>query len=350
MPEPSNVLVVQTAFLGDLILTLPLAQALRKTFPLAQIDFLVVPKTASVLANHPAIDDVLIFDKRGGDAGIRGFLRQVRTIRKRNYDTAILPHRSIRSAALVRMAQIPRRIGFNTSAGRILFTDVVKYESLVHEVDRNLNLLNAFKVFYERPRIPELFPSDADREAVDSLLQAGHHEPGEALIGIAPGTVWNTKRWIPERYADLVGRLISRGFWVVILGGGDDRRLLPLGESPRVLNATGRLTILQSAELIRRCRVLVCNDSAPMHLAVAVRTPVVAIFGATIPEFGFAPIGKNDVVLETKGLACRPCTSHGGDVCPVKTFDCMMRISAPQVLEAVNKILGKSNRESWQKN
>ena len=87
-----------------------------------------------------------------------------------------------------------------------------------------------------------------------------------------------------------------------------------------------------------------------MHLAVAVRTPVVAIFGATIPEFGFAPIGKNDVVLETKGLACRPCTSHGGDVCPVKTFDCMMRISAPQVLEAVNKILGKSSRETWQKN
>ncbi|HEY6193358.1 MAG TPA: glycosyltransferase family 9 protein, partial [Bacteroidota bacterium] len=98
-------------------------------------------------------------------------------------------------------------------------------------------------------------------------------------------------------------------------------------------------SILQSAELIRRCRALVCNDSAPMHLAVAVRTPVVAIFGATVPEFGFAPIGERDVVLETKGLPCRPCSIHGGDVCPVKTFVCMLDIPVGRVVEAVEKLL-----------
>ena len=104
----------------------------------------------------------------------------------------------------------------------------------------------------------------------------------------------------------------------------------------------GELTLLQSGELIRRCRVLIANDSAPMHMAVAVRTPVVAIFGATVPEFGFTPLGEHDVVVQTLGLECRPCAIHGGTSCPIKTFVCMKDIQVADVLDRVNDILAKS--------
>lgn len=343
LADPERVLVVQTAFLGDVILTLPLIRSLKMSYPAAEIDVLVVPKTSEVLRNNPSIRSVMLFDKRGTDAGIGGFIREIRKIRKEKYDLAFLPHRSLRSTALVRLAGIPRRIGFHPSAGRFLLTDVIEYESSAHEIDRNLNLLRALDLQPPRPQYPDLYPSGADRVAVDHLLRACGLDGRERLVGIAPGTVWNTKRWPPDRFADLAGRLLAGGFRPVILGGQEDASLLSpylsRESASRLVVAAGQLSILQSAELIRRCRALVCNDSAPMHLAVAVRTPVVAIFGATIPQFGFAPVGENDIVLETMGLPCRPCSKHGGNVCPVKTFDCMMNIPPLRVFEAVNRIL-----------
>jgi heptosyltransferase-2 len=341
--EPQNILVVQTAFLGDVILTLPLVQSLKASLPEAEIDMLVIPKTADALRNNRSLRSVLVFDKRDADSGIGGLIRLSRSIRRKNYDTAFIPHRSLRSAALARFAGIPRRIGFYTSAGRFFLTDVIEYESAAHEIDRNLNLLNVVGIPPALSQFPELDPSPADREAVDRFLQKSGVAAGDKLIAIAPGTVWNTKRWPPERFASLAEQLVGKGLRVIVVGGEEDSRLLTPFLSPesvpRVVVAAGQLSILQSAELIRRCRALVCNDSAPMHLAVAVRTPVVAIFGATVPEFGFAPIGENDVVLETKGLPCRPCSIHGGDVCPVKTFVCMLDISVGRVVEAVEKLL-----------
>ena len=106
-----------------------------------------------------------------------------------------------------------------------------------------------------------------------------------------------------------------------------------------IVSAAGDLTLLQSSSLIKRCRVVVSNDSAPMHLAVASRIPVVAIYGATIPAFGFAPYGKQDVIVETSGLSCRPCSIHGGERCPIETFDCMKRITADEAFRNVLAIV-----------
>jgi heptosyltransferase-2 len=350
--DPENILVVQTAFLGDLILTLPLVQTIKAAFPAAQIDMLVVPKTSDALQNNPSLRSILVFDKRGVDSGIGGFIRRTGAIKKHHYDTAFLPHRSLRSAALARFAGIPRRIGFQTSAGRLLQTDTVKYDPSAHEIDRNLSLLGAVGVSPAGRQFPELYPSRTDRDVVEGVLRSSGLTAGEELIAIAPGTVWNTKRWPPDRFAELAAKLVSGGSRVVLVGGrGDSGLITPYLQREnltRIIDTAGQLTILQSAELIRRCRVLVCNDSAPMHLAVAVRTPVVAIFGATIPEFGFAPIGERDIVLETKGLSCRPCSIHGGDVCPVKTFVCMLDITVDRVVKAVEKLLeaGSNNASS----
>lgn len=344
MPDVRNILVIQTAFPGDVILTLPMVQQLRKFHPEAGIDLLVTPSSAELLRNHPAIRSALSYDKRNTESGIGGFLQQVKKIRSLGYGLAIIPHRSIRSASLALAGGIPARIGFETSAGRSLLTGRVPYDPSAHEVDRNLSLLTAIGLTRPSREFPELYPSDDDRGRVASVLEEAGIGGG-VVVGIAPGTVWNTKQWLPERFAECIRSLRNDGIHVVLVGGSQDRELCRRlagaeGGSGRVLPAAGLLTFLQSAELIRRCAVLVSNDSAPMHLALAMRTPVVAIFGATVPAFGFAPFGDRDIVLGTDGLRCRPCSIHGSSVCPIGTFECMTGVPASSVLEKVRSILG----------
>lgn len=350
MRRINKILIVQTAFLGDVILTLPLVHVTRQFFAPATIDLLTIPRTAEVLRNHPDISSMIEFDKRGRDGGMKGLMRMARLVREGGYDIALVPHRSIRSALIVWLARIPIRVGFSKSTGRFLFTKRIKYEPDFHEIDRNISLLDAFGIRWEKKEYPNLFPSDADIKRVDELLSGKDSNFGSPMIAIAPGTVWNTKRWPIERFADLSRRFQADGFRIALIGGREDESLcadlanaLP---EKMVVNAAGQLTILQSAELIRRSRLLICNDSAPLHLAVAMRTPIVAIFGATIPEFGFAPFGKHDVVVETRGLNCRPCSKHGGDKCPIKTFVCMKDITADKVFAVARGVLEKTVSQS----
>ena len=190
-----------------------------------------------------------------------------------------------------------------------------------------------------------MYPSAGDRAIVEAFLAASGLDGRRPLVAIAPGTVWNTKRWPAEKFAETAAILGESGMDIVLVGGEDDQalaaRMIATVSSRSVSSAVGKLSLLQSAELLRRCRVLVCNDSAPAHLAVSVGTPVVAIFGATVPEFGFAPRGERDAVVEIKGLSCRPCSSHGGDACPIKTFECMLMISARDVSRRVAEIVDR---------
>jgi heptosyltransferase-2 len=343
MKNVENILVVQTAFIGDALLSLPLIQFVKRLFPACQIDVVVTPRTEELFANHPGIREAIAYDKRGRDRGIRGLFRMVKRLRHRRYDVAFLPHRSLRSASLAWLLRIPRRIGFDKSAARFLLTSTVKYRKDIHEVERNLSLLFGVGIKQFPKELPRVYPAAEDQKRVNKLLielEVGHPEN---LIAMAPGTIWNTKRWFKERFASLAVKLDDEGFEVVLIGGREEEKLCDeiqrLSGSSKVYNTAGKLTLLQSAELIRRCSVLVSNDSAPMHLGVAVGTPVVAIFGATVPEFGFAPVGPFDAVVETRGLKCRPCSIHGGDECPIKTFECMDAIGYERVFSTVLRVL-----------
>jgi heptosyltransferase-2 len=262
-----------------------------------------------------------------------------RFLRSRQYDIALVPHRSIRSAAVVALCGIPARVGFNTSAGRILFTNFVLYEKDVHEIDRNLAFLKIFGIIPPGKELPSLHPSKEDAAVVDQFLSDNRVSRNDKLLAVAPGSVWNTKRWHAEGFAELSMRISGAGWKVVLVGGKEDEELCgeirDAAKRGNVFIAAGVFTVMQSAELLRRCNALVTNDSAPLHLAVAMRTRVVAIFGATVPSFGFAPCGERDVIVETAGLACRPCTIHGGDKCPIGTFECMVKITAEMVYEKV---------------
>ena len=342
-----NILVVQTAFIGDVILTLPLVQACRKLFPDAGVDILVIPAARDLCSTHPDIREILVFDKRGVDRGMGGLARLSRALRLRSYDLALVPHRSLRSAAVVALARIPTRIGFDRSAGHMLLSKSVRYDRSAHEIDRNLSLLRCVSGAPLPREMPRLYPAESDAKKVDRLLVELEVGRPDKLVAIAPGSIWNTKRWLKERFSSLAVNLDETGLEVVLIGSSDDRDLCEevrtLSGSSHVYNTAGMLSLLQSTELLRRCKVIVSNDSAPMHLAGAVGTPVVAIFGATVPAFGFGPSGPWDVVVETKGLKCRPCSIHGGEKCPIKTFDCMKNVSHERVFQSVAEVLVKAS-------
>lgn len=339
---PERFLIIHTAFLGDVILMLPLVQALRKAKPASMIDLLVIPRAASVLENHPDVSSVIVYDKKGKERGIGAFLRKARLLRGNRYDAVIVPHRSLRSSALAALSGSGQRIGFDISAGSFLLTSRVAYDSAAHEVDRNQSLVSALTGETLVRQLPRLYPSANDREIVDGLLEGHLPEGNGSLVAIAPGSVWNTKRWLKERFTEVVTTLVSEGHSVVLIGGREDEELcseICVKSGVRCLNAAGKLTPLQSAELLGRAKALVSNDSAPVHMAGAMGTPVAAIFGPTVPAFGFSPLGEGNVIIERSGLSCRPCGIHGGDTCPIGTFVCMREISSEDVVATVRRII-----------
>ena len=337
-----SILVIQTAFVGDLVLSTPLIEAARTRLGAGRVGAVVRPETANLLRNNPHVDDIVIYDKKGLQKGPLELLRLARGLRGASFDAALIPHRSFRSALLAYLAGVPVRVGFDRSAGRMLLTDRVRYRA-VHEVERNLSLLASWEVDTDGIH-PALYPDDHDRKRVDSLMREAGVAPTEPICGVSPGSVWATKRWLPGRFAELIHRLAETyGYRAVLFGSAEDRPLCAeiaaeSGVDP--LNTAGQLTLLQSAALAARCAAVVSNDTGMGHVAAAMNTPVVAVFGPTVPAFGFVPYGHGHRVVETP-LDCRPCSSHGGDRCPIGTHDCMRGIIAEQVVESVAVHLGK---------
>jgi len=332
-----KILIVQMAFIGDVILTTPLAEAAPLVFPGCTVDFMAIPAAASLLEKNDFIQRVLIFDKRGQQRGLVALWKLAQTLRQERYDLALVPHRSLRSALLAWLARIPERVGFDRSAGARLFTRRVPYQQK-HEVERNLDLLRVFSDDFATPS-PKVFWDKNDEQIVEQIFNGA--PTGKWFCALAPGSVWATKRWPAERFSELAQKLIREtGTLIFLVGGNNDAALcaqiaVKIGND--VVNTAGRLSLCQSAALLDRCEILISNDSAPTHLGVATRCKVITIFGPTVPAFGFAPFGEGHAVIE-KNLACRPCSSHGGDRCPLGTHACMREITAEEVFLRVLKL------------
>jgi heptosyltransferase-2 len=322
----SGALVIQTAFLGDVVLTTPLLSVLAERH--GPVDVVTTPAAASLLEHHPAVAEVVRYDKHGTAGGWRGLRRLGSDLRARRYRSVYLPHRSWRSAVLGFWSGARERIGFADSPAALTYTRRVPRPTGGHEVERLLAL--AQPLGGTTPAV-SLGLTAADHAAAEAWLAA--HGVGPGFVAMAPGSVWGTKRW--PYYGELASRTDAP---VVIVGSRQDAPLaqsIAQSSGGRAVSAAGALSLRESAALIRRARVLVTNDSAPLHLATAVGTPVLALFGPTVPEFGFGPRRPGDVTLGHAELSCRPCSRHGPQVCPLGHHRCMRDLS----VEAVSKAM-----------
>ncbi|MGB9696786.1 MAG: glycosyltransferase family 9 protein [Ignavibacteria bacterium] len=337
----NKVLIIQTSFLGDVILTLPIAQALKSFDNNIKVTFLVIPEVKNALENNLFVDEILVYDKRKLSYSLKEFFKIIRTIKERNFDTIVCPHRSLRSALITRYSGVQRKIGFDSSATTSYFTDVVSYRKEAHEIIRNLSLLAPLGIIHNEILSPKLFPSEEDKKFVANVLKQVGIREDEKIVAIAPGSVWFTKRFPEYKFTKLLDMLKPAGVAVVLVGGKDDEGLCGMirvkTKNYKTYNLAGKLTVLQTAELLKRAAVLITNDSAPLHIGNAMGTRVIAIFGSTVPEFGFYPYGSNDVIFQILNLPCRPCGIHGRRKCPIKTFDCMTQINEMEIVKEIQK-------------
>jgi heptosyltransferase II len=337
-----NVLVVQTSFLGDTILTLPLLAEIKRRYPVGKLTLLSTPVGRELLGSYPGIDEVIVDDKRHEDAGIMGLWRKAKVLEQKRFTLAISPHKSLRSALLLFLARIPYRVGFRQSKGAFLFHALASRNPRSHDVERNLSILEALGIPTRECRQSIDFPVGADsKEKNRRLLDAGV-DLNRTVIGINAGSVWPTKRWAPDLFAALIRRLKQDVNCEIVLFGGpedvDTTTKIQALCGADVVNWCGKTALQDLPAAVSACDLFITNDSGPMHIAVACKVPVVAIFCATTPSLGFYPYSSKAVVVE-KELSCRPCTSHGSRRCPLGTEDCIRLIRPEHVLQAAKQVL-----------
>ena len=315
-----RILVIQTAFLGDVILATPVFSELKRLYPNAHIDSLVKSGNESLLESHQAINEVFIFSKKEGKW--KSLISLIRSIRKRKYDVVINLHRFGSSGIITVLSGANETRGFSKNPFSIFFTNRFPHEigDGTHEVERNLSLIHDLGAA-KRVR-PSLFPTPEDFSVVKSYQE-------DAYAIVAPASVWFTKQLPKEQWIKLINKLNSK---VYLIGAPADEQLcneiiehLPKSD---VVNLAGKLTLMQSAALISDAQRTYVNDSGPLHIASAMNAPVTAFFCSTVPEFGFGPLSDDAKIIQIQEkLECRPCGLHGHPVCPKGHFKCGNEIS-----------------------
>lgn len=311
-----KILIIQTAFIGDVVLATPLIEKLKAHYPESIIDFLVRRGNESLFTRHPHINKVLVFDKRNK---YRNLIALIKDIRSQSYDYVINVQRFLTTGIITCLSKGKIKIGFDKNPLSFLFTHRIRHiisgDKPVHEVERNLSLIRSLVGnTFQRP---VLYPSPEDEKVVPS---------GYDYICMAPASTWFTKQWPVEKWCELIQKIPGH-FRIHLIGGPEDiplcRSIQEKTDMTRVVISAGKLNFLQSAALIKHAKMTFTNDSAPTHFASAVNAPVTVIFCSTIPGFGFGPLSDNSAVMETdEDLACRPCGLHGKKGCPEGHFKC----------------------------
>jgi heptosyltransferase-2 len=338
-------LVIQTAYLGDAILTVPLLNLLARDSKVSELTVLAAPPGAGFLDGQRIADRIVTYDKRGADTGRAGMVRVVREVRELAPDVAVVPHRSFRSALIPLAARVPRRVGFDVSGGASILTERVPYRRGDHEVDRVAALARPLGTELPPGRLPfELRVPEGSDDALAGALAKLDVVVGRPRLVVAPGSRWATKRWLPARFA-LAARRIADALSadVFVVGSEDDVEegaLVTREAGADSYDLTGAMPIGQLLALTAGSTLVLSNDSAVTHIAAGLGVPVVAVFGPTVPAQGFSPYTDRARVVEAE-LDCRPCGRHGSDSCPLGTLDCMELVSVDDVVAAALELLGE---------
>jgi lipopolysaccharide heptosyltransferase II len=322
-----KILVIQTAFLGDVVLATALVEKLKARYPDARLDFLLRKGNESLLLHHPFLHRVLIWDKQDGK--YRNLWRLLRQIRSERYDLVLNLQRFGATGLLTALSGAGETRGFDKNPFAPLFTRHFPHdvESGQHEVQRNHQLLAGCTD--DQPGRPRLYPTTQDFARVAPYKDS-------PFICIAPTSVWFTKQYPLEKWAVLLDTLPA-SYHVYLLGSPADHTLVEqlrqATNNQQVTNLCGQLNLLQSAALMRDATLNYVNDSGPMHLASALNAPTCAVYCSTVPGFGFGPLADFARVVEREEpLYCRPCGLHGYKQCPQGHFKCARDIANEQLL------------------
>ncbi|MBI2870085.1 MAG: glycosyltransferase family 9 protein [Candidatus Omnitrophica bacterium] len=340
-----RILVVRTDRIGDVVLSTPVLKVLREELPQAHIAFLTGPATKEVLYHNPHIDELIVYDKTGAERSWRGTLRFGLELRRKGFDTALILHTTNRAVWLAVLAGIPRRIGYARRLGRLLThrLSYAKPEGKKHEVDYNFDLVRLLGVDRSSRELVWIVDPAEDEAMTRRLAEAGI--AGEELIAVHPDASHVSKRWPLSKYVVLCMRLLAEGGVrrrLVLIAGPSGRHLtqaIAREAGERALDWGGRLNLRELGALLKRSSFLVSNDSGPVHIAGAVGTPVVAIFGRTQPGLSkvrWGPVGERDIILQNDP-GCKPCIP---DPCPIH-LECLERLTVDEVMEACNRLMAK---------
>lgn len=341
--------VIQTAFLGDLILSIPLFKRLKETQP--KLSLIVVCKKGlgDFLIQEKIADQCIEITK--GDK--KSYQTALNILEKFEIENIYCVHRSIRSLLFAAQIRAKKKIGFSSFFGFWVFddqvdfadewpevlriikiletTDTVIYKSLSNVNWENLNDPNADGVL---PSVPDIF---AFKKKYISKVPT-------KKIALFPGSVWATKKWTEAGFVAVANFFLKEGYTVDLMGGPDEKQLCEqiASAAPQATLWAGRLSIAESVQAIANYDLVICNDSAAAHMASYQCTPVLTIFGPTTLNLGFRPWSNSAIIVENNGLDCRPCGKHGHQKCPLGHHNCMNLIGPQQVIDAALFLISKS--------
>ena len=333
-------LIIQTAFIGDAILTLPMIQKLKELNPDCLIDVITIPQTAVIFSHSPSVNSIHIFDKKGKHKNLYQLYKFARFLKKGNYSRIYAPHRSFRTSLLVMLAGVKETYGFKVNSMRHIYKHLADYQNARHEVERNLRLIN-FPVEREGWRIlPGIKLPSETVDRIEKFFSVSGDNGDFAAI--APGSVWNTKIYPPEYTEQVISFLITKFRRVFLIGGENDRKMCKELESKfpeTVKSVAGMFSLIESVAFLKKMKILITNDSAPSHLGMCADVPVLMIYCSTVPDFGFYPYNKKSYFLSYNDLACKPCGIHGFERCPLKHFACGYKLKPETVINKIEEMI-----------
>jgi len=342
--QPKNIkrlLIRSTNWIGDAVMTTPAIRAIRKNFPDAEISILTKPWVAPVFESNPYVNNILIYDDSKKHKGLCGKLRLAKELKKHHFDAAILLQNAIEAAIITFFAGIPCRIGYNTDARGFLLTHSVKCTpqiKKIHQTGYYLGILQGIGLKTDGTDL-DLFVDKKNKELSAKILKSRGVSPGDKLVGINPSATFGpAKQWFPQRYAELADRIEKVfGARIIIFGGPDDaelgRKISQMMQCSPV-NLCGKTTLEEAIALINMCDLFITNDSGLMHVATALDTPLIAIFGSTNPVTT-GPKSLSSRIVRVP-VECSPCLKPQ---CPKGHLKCMNNIDVDMVFDVVKKIL-----------
>jgi heptosyltransferase-2 len=323
-------LIVQTASIGDVILATPIVEKLHYCYPDSQIDFLVKKGCDGVLTGHPYIRNLFIWNKQ--KRKYRDLLRILKIVRAEKYDHIINLQRFATTGLFSILSKAHIKTGFSKNPFSIFFDSRIKHQlkNGKHETERNLELIK--EITDNSKSSVKLYPSEDDFASVNEYKC-------KKYICIAPASLWYTKKYPEGKWIEFINN-IDKDILIYLLGGKSDAEVCDqiISSCPRkiVINLSGKLSLLETAALMKDSLMNFVNDSAPLHISSAMNAPTTAVFCSTIPEFGFGPLSDDSKVIQTHlNLKCRPCGIHGFKNCPEKNFDCAYSVNNDELLKRI---------------